>query len=136
MFRPWNRPMKASTARSIGVPKIMAPASASWPGVAIGTCPKAECAALAPDLFQRLLGHEFGDLIQADFGAFNFARSFHYRLGHTVDVAVHAVKEYLNPHAHGRFLTYSNKLPQPRTSTTPHNSPTGASATSAQIGRA
>src|ERR1022692_438754 len=92
----------------------MASASASWPGVAIGTCPKAECAALAPDLFQRLLGHEFGDLIQADFGAFNFARSFHYRLGHAVDVPVHAVKEDLNPHAHCRFLTYSNKLPAAR----------------------
>src|ERR1017187_6404416 len=76
-------------------------------------------------------GHEFGDLIQADFGAFNFARSFHYGLGHAVDVAVHAVKEYLNPHAHCRFLTYSNKLPEPRTGATPHNSPAGASATSA-----
>ena len=26
-------------------------------------------------------------------------------------LAVHAVKDYLNPHAHCRFLTYSNKLP-------------------------
>ena len=41
----------------------------------------------------------------------NLARSFHYRLGHAIDVPVHAVKQYLNPHAHCRFLTYSNKLP-------------------------
>jgi hypothetical protein len=66
---------------------------------------------LSADLFQRLLGHEFGDLIQADFGAFNLARSFHYRLGHAIDVPLHAVKQYLNPHAHRRFLIYSNKLP-------------------------
>src|ERR1035441_2834678 len=66
--------------------------------------PKGGTRRLSADLFQRLHGHEFGDLIQADFGAFNFARSFHYRLGHAVDVAVHAVKEHLNLYAHGRFL--------------------------------
>src|ERR1022692_890177 len=60
---------------------------------------------LSAALFQRLLGHEFGDLIQADFGAFNLARSFHDRLGHAIDVAVHAVKQHLNSHAHYRFLT-------------------------------
>src|SRR5664279_1078357 len=73
--------------------------------------PEGGARCLSADLFQRLLGHEFGDLIQADFGAFNFARSFHYRLGHAIDVPEHAVKHYLNLHAHCRFLTYSNKLP-------------------------
>ncbi len=41
----------------------------------------------------------------ADLGAFNFARSFDYRLGHAIDVAVHAVEDYLDLYAHCRFLT-------------------------------
>jgi predicted Zn-dependent protease len=65
---------------------------------------------LGADPLQGLLGHEFGNLIQADFGAFNFARTFHHRLGHAIDVAVHAVKQHLNLYAHSRFVTYSKEI--------------------------
>jgi len=81
----------------------MASASASWPDVAIGTCPKAARApwrrsspALPRVLVRRL---DTGRLRRL-----RLLAPFHHRLGHAIDVAVHAVKDHLNLNAHPRIL--------------------------------